>query len=332
MSAYEVGVVTPFWLDRPDGEALDIAFEADRAGFGTLWVGEMATFDAFSLATAIGLRTDHIGLRIGPLPIGVRSPVGLALGTSTVAGLTGRRVDLALGVSSPAIVRDWHGRDWAEPAARMRETVRATRKILNGERSEHAGPHVRTSGFRLRRPMPATSITVAAFGPAMTRVAAEEADEVVLNLVTPDHVAQVRKAIDAHALAAGRPAPRLAVWVTAAMDPGKAALQQLAAQLAVYLKPPGYADFFRSIGYEDLVARARSGASRAELVNAIPEALLDAVCMLGSSHRIVGRIADYHSAGADHVGLVPATAQDPGGHHLLTALSSFVKETPAWLP
>jgi alkanesulfonate monooxygenase SsuD/methylene tetrahydromethanopterin reductase-like flavin-dependent oxidoreductase (luciferase family) len=165
----------------------------------------------------------------------------------------------------------------------------------------------------------------------MTKVAAEEADEVVLNLVTPEHVARARKAIDGHALAAGRPAPRLAVWVTAAMDPGKAALRQLAEQLAVYLKPPGYADFFRSIGYGELVDRAQAGASRAELVDAMPEALLDAVSMLGSPAQIVGRIAEYHSAGADHVALVPATAQDPGGHHLLTALSSFVKETP-WLP
>lgn len=329
MSAREVGVVTPFWLDRPDSEALDIALEADRAGFGTLWVGEMATYDAFALATAIGLRTEQIGLRIGPLPIGVRSPAGLAFGTSTVAGLVGRRVDLVLGVSSPVIVRDWHGRDWADPAGRMRETVRATRKILDGDRSDHAGTHVRTSGFRLRRPVPTTAITVAAYGPKMTEVAAEEADEVVLNLVTPDHVALAREAIDGHALVVGRPAPRLAVWVTAAMNPGAAALRQLASQLAVYLKPPGYADFFRSIGYADLVERAQSGASRAELAQAIPDDLLDAIGMLGSPSRIAGRIADYHRAGADHVGLVPATAQDPGGHHLLSALPSFLEETPA---
>lgn len=50
-----LGVVTPFRLDRPDGEAVDIA--ADRAGFDTLWIGEMATFDPFALATAVGLAT-----------------------------------------------------------------------------------------------------------------------------------------------------------------------------------------------------------------------------------------------------------------------------------
>ncbi|MEC3977010.1 LLM class F420-dependent oxidoreductase, partial [Amycolatopsis sp. H20-H5] len=204
MTGRELGVVTPFWLDRPDSEALDIAVAADRHGFATLWIGEMATFDAFALATAAGLRTSEIGLRVGPLAAGVRSPVGLALGLSSVAGLTGRRVDLALGGSSPAIVRGWHDRAWGSAAPRMRETVRAVRGILDGGRADFAGDHVRTRGFRLRHPLPSTSISVAAFGPAMTRVAAEEADEVVLNLVTPEHVARVREAVDAHALAAGR--------------------------------------------------------------------------------------------------------------------------------
>ena len=53
--------VLPFWLDRPDPEALDIALAVRRAGLDTLWIGEMATFDAFALATAIGLRAP--GLR-----------------------------------------------------------------------------------------------------------------------------------------------------------------------------------------------------------------------------------------------------------------------------
>ena len=38
----------PFWLDRPDEEAITIADEVQRAGFGTLWIGELATFDAFA--------------------------------------------------------------------------------------------------------------------------------------------------------------------------------------------------------------------------------------------------------------------------------------------
>lgn len=326
MSSGEIGVVTPYWLDRPDYEALDIAVEADRNGFGVLWIGEMAIFDAFALATAIGLRTSEIGLRVGPLAVGVRSPVALALGLASVTALTGRRVDLALGASSPVIVSGWHDRPWSGAAPRMRETVRAVRSILAGQRADFSGKHVRTKGFRLRGPVPSASITVAAYGPAMTKVAAEEADEVVLNLVTPEHVAEVRRTVDRLAQAAGRPAPRVAVWVPAALDPGEAAVRQLAAQLTVYLAPPGYGDMFAKLGYGELVARARAGESRAELAGSIPAELVAEVGVLGSVRRIADRIADYHRAGADHVGVVPSTAEDPGGSSLLAALSPFVKE------
>jgi len=55
-------VALPLWLDRPDEEAIEIALAAEQAGINTVWVGEMATFDAFALATAIGLQTDRARL------------------------------------------------------------------------------------------------------------------------------------------------------------------------------------------------------------------------------------------------------------------------------
>ncbi|MDX8029359.1 LLM class F420-dependent oxidoreductase [Lentzea sp. BCCO 10_0856] len=305
-----VGVVTPFWLDRPPAEALDIAVVADEAGFGTLWIGEMATFDAFALATAIGLRTSDISLRIGPLAVGVRSPVALALGLSTVVAMTGRRAGLALGASSPRIVSEWHGRPF-EPVRRMRQTVRDTRAILNGDR---------VAGFRLQQPVPDRSISVAAFGPAMTRVAVEEGDEVVLNLVSADHVADVCGAFSGVADAP----PPVAVWIPAALDPGEATLRQLRSQLAVYLAPPGYGEMFTALGHGDLVARARSGAPRAELAQDIPVDLIEAVGAVGSADDIVRRVDSYFEAGVSHVGLVPATAEDPAGRRLLTTLSPLL--------
>ncbi|MFD9697707.1 LLM class F420-dependent oxidoreductase [Lentzea sp. NPDC059081] len=293
-----IGVVTPFWLDRPPLEALDIAVAADEAGFRTLWIGEMATFDAFALATAAGLRTSTISLKIGPLAAGVRSPVALALGLSTVATTTGRRPDLALGASSPRIVSDWHGRPWA-PVQHMRETIRDTRALLRGER---------VSGFRLQQPLPDTSISVAAFGPAMTAVAAEAADELVLNLVSTDHVAQLQVS------------PPLAVWIPAALDPGPDTLRQLRSQLSVYLSPPGYGEMFTALGHGALVAEARSGKPRSELT--IPLDLVEAVAAIGSARDITSRVDAYLAAGAAHVGLVPATAEDPAGRTLLTTLSA----------
>jgi probable F420-dependent oxidoreductase len=313
--------VLPFWLDRPDEEALDIATELRRAGIDTLWLGEMATFDAFALATAVGGRTDGLRLKVGPLAAGVRTPVAIALGLASVTTLTGSDVDVALGASSPVIVSGWHDRSWDHVAPRVRETIECLRMILTGQRADYEGRYVRTHGFRLRRPQPQTRISVAAFGPAMMRVAARHADEVVLNLVPPAHVEAVRATLDEEAAAAGREAPDLAVWVPVAVSPRDDGYGQLSAQLAVYLAPPGYGELFSELGFSDLVKRARDGASRSELGSSIPRGLLETVCAIGSPEEVAARIAAYHAAGADVVGVVPVTAGDPAGRRTLTALA-----------
>jgi probable F420-dependent oxidoreductase len=312
--------VLPFWLDRPEEEAIGIALEVERAGLGTLWIGELGTFDAFALATAVGHRAEGMRLKIGPLPIGVRSPVSIALGVSSVTTLTGSDVGIALGASSPAIVSGWHDRQWAHAASRMRETVECLRGILAGGRSHYDGRHVRTSGFRLRRPGPHIRISVAAFGPAMTRVAARHADEVVLNLVPPEHVSAVRATVDAEAAAAGRTAPGLAVWVPVALEPDSEARAQLASQLAIYLGAPGYGEMFSGLGFAELVRRARDGARRSELARSVPFELLERVCAVGSPDEVIARISAYHDAGAGVVGVAPSTAEDPGGRGVLRAL------------
>jgi probable F420-dependent oxidoreductase len=317
----QIEAVLPFWLDRPDDEALDIAHEARHAGLGALWVGEMATYDAVALATAVGHRTPGLRLKIGPMAIAVRSPVSIALAVSSVAALTGSSVDVALGASSPAIVSGWHDRDWTHSAKRMQETVSSLRPILAGERSDHDGQHVRTHGFRLRHPVPDARISVAAFGPAMTRVAAHHADEVVVNLVPPQRVNMTHAIIAAEAAAADRTAPRLAVWLAAALDPGPTARAQLASQLAIYLAPPGYGEMFSELGFADLVRRARGGARRSELARSIPDELLTQVCALGTRNELADRITAYFDAGADTVAVVPATAEDPAGRAVLTAIA-----------
>ena len=90
-----IEAVLPFWLDTPDEEALEIADAVSAVGLSGLWIGEMVTFDAFALATAVGVRAPGLGLRVGPLPVSVRTPASIALGASSVASLTGCRVDVA---------------------------------------------------------------------------------------------------------------------------------------------------------------------------------------------------------------------------------------------
>ncbi len=205
----------------------------------------------------------------------------------------------------------------------MLETVQALRPILAGERADFDGEQVHVHGFRLRSPLKDATISVAAYGPAMTRVAATAADEVVLNLVTPEHVARARAAVEQEARAHGRPPPPIAVWVSVALEPGEATLRQLAGQIAAYLAPPGYGESFIELGFGELVARARSGMRRSELAVAVPVELLRALCAIGSRKEIAARISQYRAAGARRVGLVPATAEDPAGARVLEALGGL---------
>jgi probable F420-dependent oxidoreductase len=308
-----IEAVLPLWLDRPDLEALEIAEAAGAAGLHGLWIGEMATFDAFALATAIGARVPSLGLRVGPLPVSVRTPVSIALGASSVAALTGCEIDVALGASSPFIVAGWHDRDWSHSAARMRETIECLRPMLSGERGDYDGRYVNSHGFRLRNPLPRSRIGVGAFGPAMMRLAAEIADEVVLNLASPQRVSQVRQQIEHDAVASGRTPPHVTVWLPVAVRPGEAALRQLAGQLAVYLAPPGYGEMLCELGFAELVERARAGARRADLAAATPLELAQQLAALGTPDQVVDRIRTYLQAGADTVAVIPVTAEDPGG-------------------
>ncbi len=305
--------VLPYWLGRPASEALAIAREADRLGYPELWVGEMATFDAFALGGAIARETRRIALTLGPLALGVRSPVALALGASSVSELGGRPARLALGASSPAIVTGWHGRPHARLAETASETLAALRPLLRGERDAR--------GFKLRAALPAPELTLAAFGARMLGVAAREADRVVLNLVTPEAVREVRAALEREARAAGRACPRLAVWLAAAHEPNADGIAQLARQVCVYLAPPGYGEMFRAAGFGALVERARAGEPQAQLAPEVPRALLEAVTALGSRLELRARVSDYAAAGADEIAVVPVTAGDDAGTRVLEALA-----------
>ncbi|MEV4184773.1 LLM class flavin-dependent oxidoreductase, partial [Streptosporangium canum] len=128
----KLGVSLGLWQDRPAGEALLTARAADELGYGELWVGEMATYDAFALATAVGLATGRIGLTVGPLAVAVRDPMMIAMGVASVSDLVGRPVNVAVGTSSPLVVEDWHGRSRARAATALREAVRALRPLLDG--------------------------------------------------------------------------------------------------------------------------------------------------------------------------------------------------------
>jgi probable F420-dependent oxidoreductase len=316
----EFSVVAPLWQDRPAADNMEVAINADRLGYPELWIGEMATYDAFAFATAAGHRTEQIGLTVGPLAVSVRTPMTMAMGIASVADLTGRRVGLALGASSEVVVTEWHGRERARTAKHMAETARIVRGLLDGDKVDFRGEMASCEGYRLRLDATHSPLTIAAFGPAAVRVAARQSDRMLLNMVTPDSLARLRRQMVAAAAEAGRDAPKLAVWLCLAVDPVRATLDQLLRAVVGYLAAPGYSDMMCEAGFEELVTFARSRPHPRELLAAMPDELVAAIGLVGSIEQIAARIEDYRAAGADEICLVPATADDPGGQHSLQAM------------
>lgn len=317
-----LSVSLPYWQDRPPLEALEVADAADKLGFDRLWIGEMATFDAFALATAIGTRSGSIALCVGPLAVDVRTPATMAIGAASVAALTGRRLDIAIGTSSTVVVRHWHGRERQRTAVHLADTARILRGLLDGDKVDYLGEAEHTHGYRLRLPAPRSTVAVAAFGELALKCAARVADRVVLNLVTPAQVARCAGVVRAEAERVGRPCPPIAVWVTAAAAPTPEVLTSVRRAVVGYLAAPGYGEMFSEAGYSDIVALARSGAHPSKVLAAIPDALTAAVGMFGPETTLADRLTEYHQSGADEVVLVPATsAADPAGVGTLETLA-----------
>lgn len=305
--------------DSPVDEPLRVAVVADRLGYREVWVGEGPTWDAFVLATAIGGATERVALTAGPVPVSVRDPLTIARGAASVAAVTGRPVGVALGTSSKRVVEGVHGRPRTRPAAALAESAETVRRLMHGEPGEAIVPG---SSFRRRHRPPGGAVTVAAFGDRAIATAAEHSDRMLLDVVSPEQVRELRGKLSAAAERAGRTAPpRLAAWLPAAVDPEPESLTQVLRSIVGYLTVPGYSDVFADAGYGEAVELAASGADPDALLAVLPPEAASTVGLVGDVATVRARIDAYAAAGLDEIALVPATAGDPGGERTLTALA-----------
>ncbi|MPY61931.1 LLM class F420-dependent oxidoreductase [Streptomyces spongiae] len=303
--------------DSPVDEPLRVAVVADRLGYGEVWVGEGATWDSFVLATAIGGATERVALTAGPVPVSVRDPLTIVRGAASVAAVTGRPVGVALGTSSKRVVEGVHGRPRTRPAAALAESAEAVRRLMHGEPGEAIVPG---SVFRRRQRPPGGAVTVAAFGDRAIATAAEHSDRMLLDVVSPEQVRELRGKLTAAAERAGRTPPRLAAWLPAAVDPEPESLTQVLRSIVGYLTVPGYSDVFADAGYGEAVELAASGADPDTLLAALPPEAATTVGLVGDVATVRARVDAYAAAGLDEIALVPATAGDRGGERTLSAL------------
>jgi alkanesulfonate monooxygenase SsuD/methylene tetrahydromethanopterin reductase-like flavin-dependent oxidoreductase (luciferase family) len=145
---------------------LERTLAAEAAGFDSVWLmdhlsapaaPEHDTFEAWTLAAALAVRTTRI--RIGHLVTcdPFRHPAVLAKMAATVDVLSGGRLELGIGWGSVAEELEAFGITTEPPkarASRLRETLEIVDRMFAGEAFDYAGDHFRLAGA-IGRPVPA---------------------------------------------------------------------------------------------------------------------------------------------------------------------------------
>ena len=286
-------------------ELVALSVEAERLGYRSAWLAEVAGPEAFALAGAIASRTERMDLGVAVVPAATRSPALLAMGAATVSGLLGgRRFDLGIGASSQVVVEAWHDRDFAPPLKRVDEAIRATAGLLDGERS-FSGTTVEIDHFRLgTSPAGPVGLYVGALGPRMLRLAGAVGDGVCLNLMTSAAVTGQLEEVAVGAAAVGRELPedfgvvaRFHVVVTDDLEVGR---QVIRGAFGAYFAQPVYNRFLASMGYEDeakAISVAFAAGDREGVARALHDEIVDGVTLVGPPGRIRERLAEFAEAG-----------------------------------
>lgn len=320
--AHHLEVSLGLWQDRPASEVIDTAILADQLKYRSVWIGEMATWDAFALGAHLASQLQHSSLVLGPFAVAVRDSAMIAMGVASVAALARRSVSVALGTSSTTVVENWHGRSRRHSGTMLAESAQVVRQLLDGEKVNFDGAAIRSWGYRLRLPAPSSELVIAAFGDQALSAAAAFADRLVLNLVDPSSVHELTLKLHKAADAVGRPRPRVAVWTTCAVDPSPAGIEQVRRGVTGYLSAPGYSDMFRRAGFDDIVDFALTSPHPSQLLARVPVELVRVTGLLGDESTIAARIAEYITAGADDIVIVPsATEDDPAGERTLRVMA-----------
>ena len=297
---------------------MDMILEADRLGYYAVWTAEAYGSDGITPLAWIGALTKNIRLGSSIMQMPARSPAMTAMTAITLDQLSGGRFLLGMGLSGPQVVEGWHGRPYGKPLAKTREYVAIVRQILKREAPlAHDGAHYQipykgSDATGLGKPLKSIihgredmPIYLAAIGPKNVELSAEIADGWLPMNFSPAHYRETyqsaveagfAKAGDGKSLANFDIAPSVTVIIT---DEVELAYNQIKPVLALYIGGMGakgknfYYDLACRYGFEsaadtvqDLYLQGRKG----EAMMAVPDALVDAVALVGSKARIRDRL------------------------------------------
>src|SRR5437879_938155 len=305
-------------------KTMDLILEAERLGYDSVWTGEAWGSDVITFLAFVGARTSAIKLGAGIMQMQARTPAMAAMTAMTLDGLTNGRFLIGIGPSNPQVIEGWHGTPYGKPLQRYREYVAIIRKILARDEpltfdgKEYQIPYRGPGASGLGKPLKSIlhgradmKIYTASISPKGIELAAEIADGVLPVWMSPDWYEQLYKPhLEAgFAKAGGGKSLKnfdLAPFVTCVMGNDVAKCREpVKASLALYIGGMGarnrnfYNSYVRQFGYDDLATKLQdlylSGKTN-EAQAAVPDALADAVALLGPKERIRDQLARWKTS------------------------------------
>jgi F420-dependent oxidoreductase-like protein len=292
---------------------VELAQEAERLGFDSVWTAEAYGSDALTPLTWVGALTSKIKLGTGILQMPARTPANTAMSAATLDMLSGGRVLLGLGLSGPQVVEGWHGQPYGKPLTRTREYVEIVRRILAREEPlDFQGEEYQIpipGGTGLGKPLklilhplrPRIPVYLAAIGPKNIELAGEIADGWLPVFLAPEKESAYLQPLDAGLAKRQQPSafdPPFDIAPTVMVvlgDDANLCRAMIKPMLALYIGGMGakgrnfYNDLVCRYGYEgpahDIQDLYLAGKKR-EAEALVPDALVDEVALCGPKERI----------------------------------------------
>ena len=306
-----LGLALGYWGRGPHPGHVELAREAERLGYDSVWTAESWGSDAFTPLTWIAARTSTIKLGTAVAQMAARSPTTTAMHALTLDHLSGGRMMLGLGLSGPQVVEGWYGRPFPRsPLTATREYVDVVRQVLRRQAP------VELDGGRFH-PLPYDGPDATGLGKPLKSITHPlRADlPVLLGAEGPKNVAQTVRIADgwlplywspsrpdAYGPAVAdlpegfRIAPMARVTVCDDIAEGLLAVK---AMLGFYIGGMGHAtrnfhaDLMGRMGYEEEARRIQElflAGRREEAVLAVPDAFADEISLVGPRERIAERL------------------------------------------
>jgi 5,10-methylenetetrahydromethanopterin reductase len=290
---------------------------AESRNFAATWVAEGRRGDVFALLTALALSTTRIRLGAGVIPVLVRSPWVVAMGTAVVDEISGQRFMLGLGTGHKSVIEDRHGFAYDRPTQKMREVTEIVRRVLTGGIVNFEGETFNLRDAQLsRRPVRKdVPIYLAGIGPRVLELGGEVADGVFLIFPTERSIQSALNHVRDGAERANRDPTQVDVvsYVFTCVSTDKyAAIESSRRTIAYFGRLSHYRTLFIRegfVGEAKALKEAWNQNDPTRATRAVSDDMVSALSASGTADDVAARIGTLLDAGLKQAVLFPFPAE-----------------------